>query len=79
MNTTERMQKEIDNHLMHLKNLREAMECGVINEGVPRLTENELFLLRLVEAKEKELEKQKEFMELFEMVRELDANRWRTK
>ncbi|WP_026830810.1 hypothetical protein [Exiguobacterium antarcticum] len=66
MKTTDELMKDVWNHMAHLKTAREAMESGIA-DVLPPLTENELFLLKMVEFLEMELENQRRLNEINNM------------
>lgn len=85
MKTNDEMMKSVQTAISHLKTSREAMEHGIYDE-VPVLTDNELFLLKMVEYLEMQLENEKRLNEinnmgwqLVEKHRELAGNGWKEK
>ena len=84
MRTTDEMMQSVKMHILHLKTSREAMESGIYDE-VPILTDNELFLLKMVEYLEAQLENEKRKNEinnmgwhLVEKYREQAAKGWKS-
>ena len=72
MKSIQEMTNEVKNHLTYLRNARYAMERDIEGES-PVLSENELFLLGVIDVKEREIEMIKELSELLQLTKEIEV------